>query len=131
MYTVGVITNILEGLGILDPKEQDDILDVVKSSSTISLELLKPKDFTDLVKSALTHLCERQEAELKKEQEEKAKKSKAIADALYEKKMEEAAQKEKEEAECELELKCKAEKESKKLMKRNYWRLLGKRLMPD
>ena len=102
MYTLEVITKILEGLGVKDLKEQDNILDVVKASSTISLELLKPKEFTELVTDTLTHLRERQEAKLKKANEEKARKSWEIADALYLQRQEEATRKEKEEAEREI-----------------------------
>ena len=65
MCTVGVITNILEGLGVTDKVEQSDILDVVRASSTLSLESLKPKEFTDLVTDALNHLHVRQEEEKK------------------------------------------------------------------
>ena len=63
---VGVITNILEGLGVSYPKEQDDILDVVHASSTLSFESLTAKDFTDSVTSALNLLCTKQEEELRK-----------------------------------------------------------------
>ena len=49
-----------------DPKEQDDILDVVRASSVLSLESLKPAEFMELVTTALNHLCTRQEEGVKK-----------------------------------------------------------------
>ena len=113
---VGVITNILEGLGVSDPKEQDDILDVVHASFTLSLESLTTKDFTDLVTSALNLLHTKQEEELRKAKEEREKHSHEIADALFTHRQEEAARKEKEEMACELELKKKAECEKEEEM---------------
>ena len=113
---VGVIINILEGLGVSDPKEQDDILDVVCASSMLSLKSLTAKDFTDLVTSALNLLCTKQEEELRKAKEEREKCSHEIADALFACRQEEAARKEKEEMECELELKKKAEHEKEEEM---------------
>ena len=65
----------------------------------------------ELVTTALNHLRTRQEEELKKAEEEKAKHSREIADALYTCRQEEAARKEKEELEWEMELKKKAEHE--------------------
>ena len=75
------------------------------------MESLKPAEFTELVTTALNHLHTRQEEELKKAEEEKAKCSHEIADALYTCRQEEAARKEKEELEQEIELKKKAEHE--------------------
>ena len=76
----------------------------------MSLESLKPAEFTELATTACNHLCTRQEEELKKAEEEKAKCSREIADALYTCRQEEAARKEKE-LEWEMELKMKAERE--------------------
>ena len=50
----------------------------------------------ELVTTALNHLCTRQEEEFKKAEEEKAKCSCEIADALYTCRQEEAARKEEE-----------------------------------
>ena len=69
----------------------------------LSLESLKPAEFTELVTTALNHLHTRQEEELKKAEEEKGKHSHEIADALYTCRQEEAARKE--ELEWEIELK--------------------------
>ena len=66
MCTVGGITNTLEGLGVTDKVEQSDILDVVRASSTLSLESLKLKEFTDLATDALNHLRVRQKKQRKR-----------------------------------------------------------------
>ena len=77
----------------------------------------------ELVTTALHHLRTRQEEELKKAEEEKAKCSHEIADALYTCRQEEAARKEKEELEWEIELKKKAEHEKvgEFAVKKNLW----------
>ena len=99
------------------------------------MESLKPAGFTELVTTALNHLHTRQEEELKKAEEEKAKCSHEIADALYTCRQEEAARKEKE-LEREIELKKKAEhekaeelaceKELVELIKQETWERLSK-----
>ena len=73
------------------------------------MESLKPAEFIKLVTTALNHLHTRQEEELKKAEEEKAKCSHEIADVLYTCRQEETARKEKEELKWEIELKMKAE----------------------